>query len=211
MYLIPRSSQVNMRKTSWFNELKTLLLTPEDFFQKVSSEKGKKKPFFWAFAAFIFFIICTALVGLAAVTYMQNLAPNIESFDAFARVEEKKVEVVMDIILSVVFFIFSLILLPLIHFLATKMDGKGTFDQTVKASFYSIVPQYLLSWIPILGILGIIWGIYTAYLGFKVLHKMSLKSFIKFALVSFFIEIFIALLLLLFFAVIAILIYGALV
>lgn len=210
MYLIFRSSQVNTRKTSWFNELKTLLLIPENFFQKVYSEKGNKKPFFWALAAFIFFIICTILIGLVAINYMQNLAPNIESFDAFARVEEKKVEVLVYIILSVIIFVFSIILLPVTHFFATKMGGKGNFDQTVKASFYSNVSHYLLSWVPILGILGAIWGFYTFYLGFKVLHKMSLKTFIKFAIVTFVVELSIILLLLIFLAVIALLIYGAL-
>lgn len=81
---------------------------------------------------------------------------------------------------------FSLIIMPVTHFFATKMGRKGIFDQIVKASFYPNIPAYLFGRIPILGILGTIWALYSFYLRFKVLHKMNLKTSIKFSLIFFF-------------------------
>jgi hypothetical protein len=71
--------------------------------------------------------------------------------------------------------------------LAKAQGGKGSIEDTAKVVCYASC-TYLLAWIPVLGVVPGLYGIYLTAIGIKVVHQLTLtKALVTTLLPSFFI------------------------
>jgi hypothetical protein len=74
-------------------------------------------------------------------------------------------------------FILGIIALILwsvfLHIGAKIMGGRGDFADSFKSAVYSQTPNLLLGWIPIIGIIFLLWSIVLLFLGVRELHEME--------------------------------------
>lgn len=176
--------RTSMEKGSVFSKFKLLTFHPEDFFKSISKEKGWKKPyivFVLSFLVYAFFVVVWSTIFLG---FVSNIAVNVESTALSNKIQEKWLEVIYGLFTYVVLILIMPIFIPLTHFIAIKSGGKGSVDDTAKATIYPNVPGFILGWIPVIGSIVWIWCLYIWYIGFKTLHKMSKKQFLIFGILE---------------------------
>ncbi|MBL7160813.1 MAG: YIP1 family protein [Candidatus Aenigmarchaeota archaeon] len=77
------------------------------------------------------------------------------------------------VMLYVVFIIGTTILGIILHIFAFIVGARGGFGQTLKAVYYGATPNMLLSWIPYIGFIFVIWNLILNIIGIKNLHNIS--------------------------------------
>lgn len=60
-----------------------------------------------------------------------------------------------------------------LHIFVWLLGGRKGYDKTVKALMYGSTPGLLISWIPIIGIIGALWTVILEILGIQELQDMS--------------------------------------
>ena len=60
-----------------------------------------------------------------------------------------------------------------LHIWVYLVGGRNGVGQTIKALMYGATPSYLLGWIPIVGIIGVIWALIVGTIGVRQLHELS--------------------------------------
>lgn len=75
--------------------------------------------------------------------------------------------------LIVEYIILTLIASVILHIFVYILGGRNGVGQTVKAVIYSFVPTAVLGWIPLLGIIGLIWSVVLQILAVRELQDMS--------------------------------------
>jgi len=87
----------------------------------------------------------------------------------------------MGPLFAVVFFILMLVIGIIgvfigglwLHIWVYLLGGREGVEQTIKALMYGVTPGYLLGWIPIVGIIGVIWSLIVEIIGIRQLHELS--------------------------------------
>ena len=86
----------------------------------------------------------------------------------------------MGPLFAVVFFILMLVIGIIgvfigglwLHIWVYLLGGREGVEQTIKALMYGVTPGYLLGWIPIVGIIGVIWSLIVEIIGIRQLHEL---------------------------------------
>ncbi len=59
------------------------------------------------------------------------------------------------------------------HIFVYLLGGRKGFEQTIKASIYSITPMVVIGWIPFVGIIGSIWSLVLEVVAIRELHEIT--------------------------------------
>ncbi len=82
---------------------------------------------------------------------------------------------------GVLLFVMMLILLiigafidgAILHIFVYIVGGRKGIDQTIKAVMYSFTPSLLFGWVPIIGVLAVIWDVILLVIGIRQLHDLT--------------------------------------
>jgi hypothetical protein len=144
---------------SFVGVMKTVLVRPNDFYQHMPVTGGYAPPF-------IFLVVCLGVSGI--------LAAIIAGVDVF-------------LFLKLVIFgaIFSFIGAGILHLIAQQFfEGKGGYEGVYRALAYSGVVQ-LLTWIPVVGFLAGIYGLYLQIVGLEKVHQITAGQAVVTVLIAF--------------------------
>jgi hypothetical protein len=148
------------KKLNVFEKIFHSLTHPDELFKTVRSE-----PFT---SSFLYVLLITAIPALLKfVLFLVGIKTlgNESIFDIL----------VGYIITIVVVFIAT----SVYHVFAKLFGGVSDYDGTFKAYVYGFTPSILFGWIPVLGLIGAIYGIYLFIKGLSILHGLSTgKSFL---------------------------------
>ncbi len=76
-------------------------------------------------------------------------------------------------VLSITFLLFLDILI--VHISVYIGGGRKGFRQTMKSSIYSFTPL-IFGWVPIVGIIALLWSYVTQIIGIRQLHELTTKQ-----------------------------------
>ncbi len=81
------------------------------------------------------------------------------------------------VVFAILMIFISLVILVIgaawVHIFVYLFGGRKGYMQTLKAFAYGQTPSLLLGWIPIIGIIGVIWSIVLWIIGVRELHEMT--------------------------------------
>jgi hypothetical protein len=144
---------------SFIRVMKTVLVRPSDFYEHMPVTGGYAPPF-------VFLIVC---LGVSSI-----LAAIIAGVDVF-------------LFLKLVIFgaIFSFIGAGILHLIAQQFfEGKGAYEGVYRAVAYAGVVN-LLTWIPIVGTLAGLYGLYLQIVGLEKVHKITAGQAVVTVLIAF--------------------------
>jgi hypothetical protein len=135
--------------------IKDVIKTPSKFYKSVKNEKGYKKPFayyavlsvlYGIFSALLFVLIGTEILATLGISLFQFITGLVGIFIGAA----------------------------LSHIFVYILGGRKGYLQTFKAVVYSSTPSLLFGWIPLAGLLAILYdGFYLYPKGLSMLHEIS--------------------------------------
>ncbi|MCJ7663391.1 MAG: YIP1 family protein [Desulfobacterales bacterium] len=144
---------------SFIGVMKTVLVKPKDFYQNMPVTGGFSPPF-------VFLAICLGVSGI--------LAAIIAGVDVF-------------LFLKLVIFgaIFSFIGAGILHLIAQQFfEGKGAYEGVYRTVAYAGVVN-LLTWIPVVGFLAGLYGLYLQIVGLEKVHKITAGQAVVTVLIAF--------------------------
>jgi hypothetical protein len=144
---------------SFIGVMKTVLVRPNDFYQHMPVTGGYSPPF-------VFLLVCLGVSGI--------LAAIIAGVDVF-------------LFLKLVLFgaIFSFIGAGILHLIAQQFfEGKGTYEGVYRTVAYAGVVN-LLTWIPVVGFLAGLYGLYLQIVGLENVHKITAGQAVVTVLIAF--------------------------
>jgi hypothetical protein len=144
---------------SFIKVMKTVLVRPSDFYEHMPVTGGYSPPF-------VFLAVCLGVSGV--------LAAILAGVDVF-------------LFLKLVVFgaIFSFIGAGILHLIAQQFfEGKGGYEGVFRAVAYAGVVN-LLTWIPIVGLLAGLYGLYLQIVGLEKVHKITAGQAVVTVLIAF--------------------------
>lgn len=148
-------------KEVWY-KIKNVILNPSEFFEEVKEEKEIKKPFLY-FATITIVPVIVMFIGL----FLNIKVLSREVPIPFSSYTIPLITYVGAIITT---FIFA----GIIHIFAILLKGSGDYTSTYKSVVYGATPGTLLGWIPFIGVIPNIYGIYLQIKGLSSLHDVSM-------------------------------------
>jgi len=152
---------------SFIGVMKTVLVKPIDFFEHMAPIGGYAPPFY-------FLAVCLGISGV--------LAAIINGVDVF-------------LFLKFVIFgaIFSFIGAGILHLIAKQFfEGKGEYQGVYRVVAYAGVVN-LLTWIPFVGFIAFLYGLYLQIVGLEKVHKITPGQAVVTVLIAFAIYLIMAL------------------
>lgn len=147
---------------NFLNKLRYLFFAPHLFFEKVKLEVGIKSALLMYIAA-------------STVFYFYYTTHFVSTYYGFG-FDNLIALMVLGILITITFT-------SLVHVVAIIFKGKGTYADTFKVYSYSMVPLLLLTSLPIVGYLSIIYSCLLIIIGIYKLHNISkVKSALVFLL-----------------------------
>jgi hypothetical protein len=148
---------------NFVEKLKGFLLNPAETFQK-----SREDSLGATFSYYIVLAIISAILVTLLYTAVASLSP-LASVPGFKGLFPAFI---------FVFLIIAYIIGPFIggawvHLFVWLLGGRKGYIQTVKAMMYGATPSFLLSWIPLISIIGAIWTIILEIIGIRELHEIS--------------------------------------
>ena len=146
--------------------IKSACLHPRAFFEKLS-ETGLITA--WKFYAIIALIaaVLSAIVSLAMGSALTSLLGSVIPLLASSGL----------LVGAAIGFVLQLILIfvgaAILHVFVYLLGGRSGYGKTFQAYAYGMTPGVLLSWIPLVSFIGMLWSLYTTTMGVSALHKLS--------------------------------------
>jgi len=148
---------------TWFSreseQLVALVKTPEKFYKTQLEEPNLKKA-----RRFYVFILTAKIV----VTLCEVLLLSFSDLNALL--------LISIVISSVIIFGLGYLGAGVLHLFAKLIGGKGEYKRSFQIYVYGSAPGLLVGRMPILGLVGYIYGIYLTFLAIHILHKISKKK-----------------------------------
>ena len=159
-------------KISWsffVERLREILRIPRNFFQKVEKEKGRDIALSY-FSILLFIKVCLTFLEKTVIEPVgAGLFPSL--------IVRSGLAISLLVVTLVMTFIFEIVLsfvgAGVLHIWIKLFKGKGSYDKSYQLYVYASTPSLLLSWLPFLGIIGWLYGIYLLVVGTQVLHSVS--------------------------------------
>src|SRR4030042_5974339 len=144
---------------SFIGVMKTVLVRPNDFYEHMPVTGGYAPPF-------IFLVVCLGVSGLLAAIIAG-------------------VDVLLFLKLVIFGAIFSFIGAGILHLIAQQFfEGKAGYEGVYRAVAYAGVVS-LLTWIPIVGLLAGLYGLYLEIGGLERVHKSMAGQAVVTVLITF--------------------------
>jgi len=148
------------KKLNLFDKVIYLLTQPEEFFKVVRKENFS--------SPFIYLIFVAAIPTLIKICLL-FLGVTLPGNDSIGLILGGYAGVI----------IITFVLAGIFHIFAKLFGGSSGYRETYKAYVYGFTPSILFSWIPYIGILGLIYGVYIFIKGISFLHGLpSGKAFL---------------------------------
>ncbi len=160
----------------YINAWKEVILRPSDFYRSMPKTGGYADPLTFAAISFIIYGLLTALLagvfgrgmymgGMYGGTY-GGMYGNVGEFGLFA--------ILMTLIITPIAGIISLFIEAAILYIIYKiLGGEGSYEGTVRFVSYATAVM-VVSWIPIVGWIAGIYGIYLYIVGGMYVHDVSM-------------------------------------
>jgi hypothetical protein len=179
---------------NFMEKLKGFLLNPVETFQK-----SREDSLGTTFSYYIVLAIISAILVTVLTTAVASLSP-LAMLPGFAGVFPAFI---------FVFLIIAYIIAPFIggawvHIFVWLFGGRKGYIQTVKSMMYGATPSLLLSWIPLVSIIGSIWTIILEIIGIRELHEISTGRAVAAVIISAVIIVIIVALIVAFFVIAAV-------
>lgn len=145
---------------------KEVILRPSDFYRKMPKTGGYTDPLTFAAISFIIYGLLTALFNREM--YMSGMYGmyGIREFSFFM--------VLMIVIMAPIAGIISLLIEAVVFYILFKIvGGAGSYEGTLRLLSYATA-VLLLSWIPFIGWLMGLYGIYLYIVGGTFVHNISM-------------------------------------
>lgn len=153
---------------SFIESVKGFLLQPVETFQ---SHRGATlgEALKYYIILLVIFAVLSALLALAGITGLAAMMGMGLGAGAAGAVGS-----VMVLIGAIVGGIIGVLIGGVIlHIFVYIVGGRKGIGQTIKALAYAETPVLLLGWIPIINIIGAIWGFVLTILGIREIHEIS--------------------------------------
>jgi hypothetical protein len=148
---------------NFVEKLKGFLLTPVETFQK-----SREDTLGATFSYYIVLAIISAILVTLLYTAIASLSP-LSTLPGFAGM----FPAVLFVILIITYIIAPFIGGAWLHIFVWLLGGRNGYIQTVKSMMYGGTPSLLLSWIPLVSIIGAIWTVILEIIGIRELHGIS--------------------------------------
>jgi len=154
-------------------KIKTVLVSPKNFFQEMKREKGLKKAFLFSVLLSPISILVGMLLnipdsyGVAVANALAFLPYHFAASIAF--LSGWLLTVLLPFVIATIYHIFAL-----------ALKGKGKYEASYKAAVYSNTPSYLLGWLWFpFSLIVTLWSFALSVLGLKAPHALKLhKAFL---------------------------------
>lgn len=143
---------------SFISTVRRVVLRPAEFFGGIARQGDLINPLIFALVCYVIATILTGILSLAGVGADQN-------FGGF----------LVSIILAPIFAAIGLFIgAGILHLLVMLIVGQGNagFQSTFRVSAYSAVTS-LVSWIPVIGWIASLYGLYLAIVGIREVHSTT--------------------------------------
>lgn len=155
---------------NYIETCKEVILSPSDFFRRMPTSGGYSEPVIFAAVSLIIGSLLKIFIGYGMFTLgihssILTFGMEVSALD-FSTFSEMFGLFFMSIIVT---FLGSLIL----NFLYTVFGGTGTYEGTVRFLFYGYAVN-LISWIPLLNLIAIIYALYISILGGSFVHNVNM-------------------------------------
>jgi hypothetical protein len=148
---------------------KEVILSPSDFFRRMPTSGGYSEPVTFAAVSLIIGSLLRVFIGYGMFTFgihssLLTFGTEVSALN-FSTFSEMFGLFFMSII---AIFLGSLVL----NFLYTAFGGTGTYEGTVRFMSYGYAIN-IISWIPLVGLIAIIYALYLSILGGSFVHNVS--------------------------------------
>jgi len=154
---------------------KKVITSPSAFYESMPKEGGYGEPLKFALINFIVLGIGSAIITILYNLIGFNLPSNVSIMGTSTTIATKItiMSVISDIIVIPIIGIIGLFVSGVILFILFKIvGGSGSYEGTVRILSYSSAVS-LLAWIPLVGILAVLYGIFLDIIGGKSVHNIS--------------------------------------
>ena len=154
---------------------KKVITSPSAFYESMPKEGGYGEPLKFALINFIVLGIGSAIITILYNLIGFSLPSNVSLMGTSTTIatEITIISVISDIIITPIIGIIGLFVSGVILFILFKIvGGSGSYEGTVRILSYSSAVS-LLAWIPLLGILAVLYGIFLDIIGGKSVHNIS--------------------------------------
>ncbi|MBI5397980.1 YIP1 family protein [Candidatus Woesearchaeota archaeon] len=147
-------------------KVKGALFECSSFFEKMKLEKMNARASVNRSLAYFFIIVLVYLV-VASVVYAVAPKPKTQALPVSLAIA---IAATLGFAVSVIFLFVSS---TLVHATARMLKGRGTYPETLIVVSFGSTPAYLLGWIPLLGLLAIVYGVFIQLKGIAIMHDLS--------------------------------------
>jgi hypothetical protein len=158
---------------SFVDVLRRVVLHPADFFAGIPRREGLRNPFLFALICIVIGAVLNAVVGLI------GLQSNLQSYEGMLQPLGLSSQSFAGFVASIIMFVvFGIIALPVVaaiyQLLVRVVVGRENagFGATFRVGAYVTVLN-LVGWIPILGLLAILYGLYLQVVGLREVHETT--------------------------------------
>ncbi|MFH1433194.1 MAG: YIP1 family protein [archaeon] len=149
-------SSYEFGKLNYLQKIKLILLDPHRFFEIMPITGGYKDP--------IIFYAITIIITLIPVSSLLIIFnPTTTGIAAMLTIL-----IIGPIITIPLLFVFC----ALFHITLKILGGSGNYESTLRVMAYASAPN-VVSWIPLAGILAMIYQVYISIIGYKNVHNIS--------------------------------------
>ena len=149
----------------YFKTWKEVMLRPSDFYREMPTTGGYREPL--TFAAINYII--SGLLTVIFISWLQ-IGDIYGVGDIYGNnFSMRLASVIMTPIAGIIYII---IMGAIFYFSYKVLGGTGTYEGTVRFMFYASA-IVVISWIPLLDLVALIYGIYLYIVGGKFVHNVS--------------------------------------
>ncbi len=159
---------------TFLEKLKGFILNPVETFQK-----SREDTLGTAFTYYIVLAVISAILVTLVYTAVASLSP-LAAMPGFTSM----FPAALFVLLIIAYIVGPFIGGAWLHIFVWLLGGRKGYVQTVKAAMYGATPSFLLSWIPLIGIIGALWTIALEILGLRELHEISTGRAIAAVIIS---------------------------
>lgn len=153
--------------------IKGFLFSPSDTFD---ASKGDTMG-----DAFIYFVVLLAIFAVILALLIAVAFSMIAGMIDLSGVPMMPLGAAMGPLFAVIFFVLLLVggIITVfidglwLHLWVYLVGGREGVEQTIKAVMYGATPSLILGWIPIVGIIAVIWAFIVEIIGIRQLHGLS--------------------------------------
>ncbi len=164
-----KSRQGNTKRMEYIELIKGFFLSPVETFRKVKdTDYGDTLVYFLVLAIVYAILSVPVMLGTLPLTWFTGIygLPGTGMLSGFRIV----LIVVMMIIAGLVFLFIGAAWL---HLWVYLFGGRNGYRETLKALAFGGTPALLLGWIPLVGMLAVIWSLVLTFLGVRELQGIS--------------------------------------